>query len=376
MSHASASGDSPPDILRSSAGDQLLLLFSRHHHTRARFPTDTELVDSFRRFKKLYEERGKPATLKQKMPAMDGLFDKRHQLSPRNRERVKAAFDTAALLLECRAPYNDAALILRANRIIGTSKGAIPPVSDAIFLFLRELHSVLPDALRGDPNAPDSLAKLDEKDSPAQLALNQLDRPALDALKQLMAYLAMAKASRNPHAPSTADLLTARQALELASLGGEYLEIVELSGRNSVLCQELTFVRFLGLPLFLGHAIKEVFAGWVAHGFPNRFSTGILMIEAIRKVMHERLHTAIEIFPKGRIPEPIHDFFAKQRTDTDNYFMNRSTLNAGEMAPLLRKCNALEQVKWFIAEKIGEQSLITVEDLVRLPSPDLFFEYR
>lgn len=66
---------------------------------------------------------------------------------------------------------------------------------------------MLPDALRGDPNAPDSLAKLYEMGDPAQDALNQLDQPALDAMMQLMAYYANQYALGNPHAPSPANLV-------------------------------------------------------------------------------------------------------------------------------------------------------------------------
>ncbi|BGO94227.1 hypothetical protein NBRC10512_006861 [Rhodotorula toruloides] len=364
MSHASESAHQPPNMLSFSKHERLLPLFSRHHHSTARFPTNEELEISFRRLKEIYEKRGEPATVKQQIPAIDALFNKRHQLSPRNCERVKAAFDIAALLLECKAPYHEVASILRANRIIETSKGAIPPIRDATVRFLRELHSVLPDALRGDPNAPDSLAKLYEMGDPAQDALNQLDQPALDAMMQLMAYYANQYALGNPHAPSPPiSWLTARQAIELASLGGEYLQIVEISRSNPVVCQHLTFENFLSFPLFFGRAVKAVFEGWAAHGTPERLSIGSLMIHAIRKSLDVRFDDLAMAFPRGRVPLVVEDFFAARRKKIDAFLQAHHTLTPAEMATLLGECNSLDKVKWFMAEEVDDGSPITREAL-------------
>ncbi|BGP34393.1 hypothetical protein JCM10296v2_006213 [Rhodotorula toruloides] len=269
----------------------------------------------------------------------------------------------AALLLECKAPYNEIALILRANRIIETLKGGIPRVSNNTLLFLGELHSVLPDALRGDPNAPHSLAKLYEPDDPAQVALNQLDQPALDAMMQLMTYFANQCASRNPRVPSSADLLTVWQALELASLGGEYLQILEISRSNPVVCQHLTFENFLSFPLFFGRAVEEVFEGWVAHGTPERLSIGSLMIHAIRKSLDARFDDLDMAFPRGRVPYVVEDYFARRRKRIDAFLTARHTLTPAEMKTLLGECNSLDKVKWFMAEKVGNHSSITAEGL-------------
>ncbi|GEM12504.1 hypothetical protein Rt10032_c21g6521 [Rhodotorula toruloides] len=200
------------------------------------------------------------------MVAMSALFEKIHQLSPHNRERVKDAFDDAALLLEFQAPYNEAALILRGNHIIETPRGAIP-------LFLM-----------------------------------------------------------------------AAQAFHLATLGGEYLQIVQLSWSNTVVCTHLTFENFLNFSLFFGRAVKEVFEGWVAHGIP-RFSIGSLMIHAIRTAIHHRLDTFLVAYPRGRVPQDVKALFEARRQSIDSWLNRHSTLTPNEMATFLGECNALDKVK-------------------------------
>ncbi|BGP26744.1 hypothetical protein JCM10295v2_005704 [Rhodotorula toruloides] len=256
------------------------------------------------------------------MVAMSALFEKIHQLSPHNRERVKDAFDDAALLLEFQAPYNEAALILRGNHIIETPRGAIP------------------------------------------LFLNQ---PALDAMMQLMTYLANQHASCSSLVPSPGDLvgpsnprgreqaqpslaalgtrqLMAAQAFHLATLGGEYLQIVQLSWSNTVVCTHLTFENFLNFSLFFGRAVKEVFEGWVAHGIP-RFSIGSLMIHAIRTAIHHRLDTFLVAYPRGRVPQDVKALFEARRQSIDSWLNRHSTLTPNEMATFLGECNALDKVK-------------------------------
>lgn len=110
MSRASASDVEAPSILI-SPDDNLLPLFSRQHQARPKFTTYEEFQASYAYLKQLYEKRGEPGRLKRNMQAMVVLGEKAHQLSPRKRERVKVAFDTAALLLESKASLTQVELV-------------------------------------------------------------------------------------------------------------------------------------------------------------------------------------------------------------------------------------------------------------------------